>query len=107
MSKICFLEFEYDELVLIPMNLRFGRTSRGKCTGENERWHSGEELELESMINILGGNRDKDKCKTLGSCSRIQSVSLGQSAMKSASLSQEETRLRKRPWIWPLEDILQ
>lgn len=64
MSKICFLEFEYDELVLIPMNLRFGRTSRGECTGENERWHSGEELELETMINILGGNRDKDKCKT-------------------------------------------
>lgn len=55
MSKICFLEFEYDELVLIPMNLRFGRTSRGKCTGENERWPSGEELKLETMINISGG----------------------------------------------------
>lgn len=57
MSKICFLEFEYDELVLIPMNLRFGRTSRGKCTGENERWPSGEELKLETMINISGGEQ--------------------------------------------------
>lgn len=52
------------ELVLIPMNLSFGRISRGKCTVESERWHSGEELELETMINILGVNRDKDKCKT-------------------------------------------
>ena len=57
MSKIFFLEFEYDELVLIPMNLRFGRTSRGKCTGENERWPSGEELKLETMINISGGEQ--------------------------------------------------
>ena len=31
MSKIRFLEFEYDELVLIPMNLRFGRTSGGNA----------------------------------------------------------------------------
>ena len=31
---------------------------------DNERWHSREELELETMINILGVNRDKDKCKT-------------------------------------------
>lgn len=54
MSKIRFLEFEYDELVLIPMNLRFGRTSRRKYTGENERWHSGG-AGLETMINILGG----------------------------------------------------
>lgn len=64
MSKICFLKFECDELVFISMNLRFGRISRRKCTAENERWHSGEELELGTMINILGVNRDKDKCKT-------------------------------------------
>lgn len=64
MSKICFLKFEYDELVLILMNLRFGRISRGKCIVGNERWHSGEVLELETKINILGVNRDKDKCKT-------------------------------------------
>lgn len=49
-------------LVFISINLRFGKTLRGKCTVENERRHSGAELELEMMINILGMNKDNDKC---------------------------------------------
>lgn len=64
MSKIYILEFEYDELVFLSMNLRVGRISRRKCTAEKERWHSRGELELGTMINILVVNRDKDKCKT-------------------------------------------
>lgn len=63
MSKICFLKFEYAELVFISMNLRFGRIYRRKCIAENERWHSGEELELGTRINILGVNRTKTNVK--------------------------------------------
>lgn len=31
MSKICFLKFEYDELVFISRNLKSGRISRGNA----------------------------------------------------------------------------
>ena len=48
-------------LVFISINLRFGKTLRGKCTVEKERRHSGAEFELEMMINILGMNKDNDK----------------------------------------------
>lgn len=71
------MKFEYDELVFISMNLKYGRISRGNAQLKMKRWHSGEELEPEMMINILDRNRDKDKGKALSSLSRIWSMSLG------------------------------
>lgn len=109
MSKTCFLKFEYDELVFTSMTLRSGTISGGNTQskmkgGAQERswscrwwWASragrGTEMDVKHWAAVQG----------LGQWA----WGWGESAGTSISLSQEEITLRKRPWVWPVEDVPQ